>query len=187
MAYPETPDRHTPLRSPIHQASDTFRASRSPESLSPRERYSRERDPTVDPFQSPSPTRQKVKHQVTGNGHGSLAPHYVPSFVHSQEITPAPSRRGRQDLRYVSMGGFWSVGGRVAAVPLHIEGVETGTGEVLASGTNAPMVDAGFLEHNTEDSKNRTHEARVARALDIDQARRVLPVSPPASPRTESS
>jgi len=85
------------------------------------------------------------------------------------------------------MDGVWSVGGRVATVSSPLQGVDTGTGEMLTSGTNAPMITAQFLEKSTDDSKTKSHQARLALALDIDQARRVLAISPPASPGSESS
>ena len=187
MAPHESPDRHTPARTHLQQAKCTLRTSLSPNSLSPRERHLREHDSSTDPFYTPTKTRSNVKHQVTGNGHGALAPHYVPSFVHSRDFTPPATGAGRQDVRYASMDGVWSVGGRVAAVPRQIRGVDSGTGETLASGTNATLVTAAFLEHETEDSKTKAHEARLALAMEIDQARRVLPISPPTSPRSESS
>lgn len=187
MASSETPDRYTPLRSPIQEAHRTLRTSLSPDSLSPRERYWREHDVSTDPFNTPTKNRLNVKHCATANGHGTLVPHHVPSFVHSQDFSPSPTTRARQNVRYVSMGGIWSVGGRVAAVPQQLHGVESGTGETLASGTNAPMVTAAFLEDDTEDHRTRMHGARLALAMDIDQARRVLPVSPPTSPHSTSA
>ncbi len=188
MASLETPDRHTPLRAPVQQANCTLRTSLSPGSLSPRERYLREHDLSIDPFFHTSTKAQpRVKHQGTANGHGVLAPHYVPSFAHSQDFSSPTTGRRRQNVRNVSMGGIWSVGGRLAAVPQQIHGVESGTGETLASGTNAPMITAAFLKHDTEDDRTKVHEARIALAMDIDQARRVLPISPPTSPCSESS
>ncbi|KAK5944140.1 hypothetical protein PMZ80_003421 [Knufia obscura] len=70
------------------------------------------------------------------------------------------------------MGGIWSVGGRVGAVPQQIHGIDSGTGETLASGSNAPMINAAFLEHDNQDTKVKAHEARLALAMDIDQAQR---------------
>jgi hypothetical protein len=89
-------------------------------------------------------------------------------------------------VRHVSPASVWSVGGRVAAIPSPLEGIDIGTGDVIASGTNAPMVTAQFLEGETKERKGKLHEARLALALDIDQARRVLPLSPPLSPDTVS-
>lgn len=124
---------------------------------------------------------------MTTNGHGVLAPHHIPSFINVHDIAFSGRIRSRpQDIRYISRGSIWSVGGRVAAVPRPLEGIDTGTGEVIASGTNAPMVNAHFLETDTEDRKTKSHEARLALALDIDQARRVLPMSPPMSPTSLS-
>lgn len=116
-----------------------------------------------------------------------LAPHYVPSFVHTQDQDDRPRTSHQRNVRYVSMGGVWSVGGRVAAIPTQLQGIESGTGQMLVSGTNAPMVTAGFVATDKEDVDTKTHEARLALALDIDQARRVLPVSPPSSPPTSPS
>lgn len=79
------------------------------------------------------------------------------------------------------------MGGRAAAFPSPLEPIDTGTGDIIASGTNAPMVTAQFLEGETDDKKAKLHEARLALALDIDQSSRVLPLSPPLSPDTVSS
>lgn len=185
MIAPQTPDRHTPLR--IDDAHCTLRTSVSPESLTPQERYVRQRDESRDLFSTPTKIKPKVKHQVTANGNGMLAPHFVPSFVHTQDHTPPQrSPQGPRNVRYISIGSAWAVGGRVAAVPTQLQGIETGTGEVLASGTTAPLVDAAFAKVEAPDAKLKAHESRLALALDIDQAKRVLPVSPPASPRPES-
>lgn len=70
----------------------------------------------------------------------------------------------------------------MAAVPDQLHGVETGAGDILVSGTNAPMLSAEFMNSETEDMKAQAHEARLAFALEIDRARRVIPLSPPASP-----
>ena len=90
-------------------------------------------------------------------------------------------------MRYVSVGGVWAVGGRIAAVPTQLQGIDTGTGDILASGTNAPIITAEFVDNETEDDKSKAHQDRLAIALDIDRARRVLPISPPLSPTSESS
>lgn len=185
----ETPDRHTPSRMPIRQANCTFRTSHSPEDLSPQERYTRQRNRSRDPFRSCSDSspKSKVKHQVTANGNGTLAPHFTPSFIDVQNTSiPERSRRAPQNVRYISQGSIWAVGGREAAVPRPLEGIDTGMGDIIASGTNAPMVNAHFVETDTEDQRTKSHEARLALALDIDQARRVLPMSPPLSPTSLS-
>lgn len=74
----------------------------------------------------------------------------------------------------------------MAAVPTQLQGIDTGTGEVLASGTTAPLIDAGFAKAEAPEAELSAHESRLALALDIDQARRVLPISPPTSPSPES-
>ena len=188
MSVLHMPDRYSPLRSPVQQSTSILRTSVSPDSLSPRERHSRERDNNRDPFRAPTKTRSRPRQLITANGNGMLAPLYVPSFVHAQHeddfIRP---RSGSRSVRYVSVGGVWAVGGRIAAVPTQLRGIDTGTGDILASGTNAPMITAEFVDNETEDDKSKAHQDRLAIALDIDLARRVLPISPPLSPTSESS
>lgn len=181
----ETPDRHAPSRSPLRQAHCTLRTSHSPGELGPSERYTRQRDRDRDPFSSYNDLspRTKIKQQVTANGSVISAPHHTPSFVG----VPGTGSIGRtrsqpRSLRYASQGSIWAVGGRTIAVPQPLEGVETGNGDMIASGTNASMINAHFLETKAEDSLTKKHEARLALALDIDQARRILPISSPMSP-----
>lgn len=187
MSTPETPDRHTPLRSSGHNATCALRTSLSPERLTTRERYSRDRDASRNPFRARSESRSRATQQITANGNGMLAPHYVPSFVHRDRNDVRESSPRPRNVRHISVGGAWSVGGRVAAVPTQVQGVDNGTGELLASGTNAPLVTANFVDQETDSVESRAHESRLAMALDIDQARRVLPISPPSSPCSDSS
>lgn len=188
MSARELPDRHIPLRTPVKEANCVFRTSLSPESLSPRERYNRERDTGIDPLYAPTKRRPKARQRVTANGNGMPAPHYVPSFVHMADNNPSPvPHQAGRNVRYFSIGSAWAVGGRVAAIPTQLPGIDTGTGEILASGTTAPMIDAAFTECVTTDDKSKAYEARLALALDIEQTHRVLPISPPTSPRSDTS
>ena len=74
----------------------------------------------------------------------------------------------------------------MAAIPTQLQGIETGDGQTMASGTNAPLIDAGFLDKDTESTKLQAHRTRLAFALEIDQASRTLPISPPTSPTEQS-
>lgn len=187
MPMPETPDRHTPLRSTISDATCTLRTNLSPDLLTSRERYTRSRDGSIDPFRARSKSKPRVKPQITANGSGMLAPHHIPTFVHRDDAEVRNNRSRLRNVRHISLGGVWSVGGRVAALPIQIHGVDSGTGDVLASGTNAPLVTANFIDTEAGSFEYKTHQARLAMALHIDQAQRILPVSPPSPPRSESS
>ena len=184
MSLPEIPDRLTPLRSPILDARTALRTSLSPDLLSDRERYSRSRDIARNPFRGHSEPRSKTK-RITRNSNGPLTPHYTPSFIHHDvdELASSPARS--LSIRYISLGGVWAVGGRVAAIPSQLQGVDAGTGEVLASGTHAPMITASFIDKEAKDMDQINHESRVALALNIDRTRRILPISPPTSPISE--
>lgn len=185
MSTPETPDRYTSLRSPFRQAKCTLRTSLSLEALSNYERYTRTRDINRDLFRSHHKSISRAKSQVTRSGNGVLTPHHTPSFVHS-DVNYAPTNRHQTRPRFVSLGGIWSVGGRIAAVPTQLHGVDLGSGELLASGTTAPFITAAFADNTVENDRGKEHEARLAFALNIDRARRVLPVSPPSSPQSQS-
>lgn len=188
MSLLEASDRFNLPRSPVQDAICTFQTSTSPETLTGRERYARERDLSRDIFRIRGKPKQLVKQKVTNRGDRVLVPHYTPSFVHSQGTgTNTAGYDGSQSVRYVSAGGIWSVGGRIAAVPNQLHGIETGNGDVLVSGTNAPMLSAEFIDGVTDDTKNKAHEARLAFALEIDQARRVVPISPTSSLVSEHS
>ena len=64
-------------------------------------------------------------------------------------------------------------------------GVPDGRGGFLGSGTNAPMYTSQFLQGDSPDQDLERHERRLAAALDIDQASRIL--ASPASPDSFSS
>jgi hypothetical protein len=59
-----------------------------------------------------------------------------------------------------------------------VEGVSTGTGGMLGSGTNAPLYRSAFLNRADPEAEMEAYEKRLALALDIDQTDRVLKHSP---------
>ncbi|EXJ54677.1 hypothetical protein A1O7_10018 [Cladophialophora yegresii CBS 114405] len=109
------------------------------------------------------------------NAYNLRPPQYVPSFVHGRDATPAhiDGRIATRTLRQIS-GGFWTVGGPLSLQLSQLQGIPSGSGRLLASGTTAPLHTASFLDEATHDDKVVAHERRLALALDIDQASRVL-------------
>lgn len=82
--------------------------------------------------------------------------------------------------RQVSAGAVWNVGGP-SAVSDTVIGVSTGRGGMLGSGTNAPLYRSSFLNRADPEAELEAHERRIALALDVDQADRILQHSPEPS------
>lgn len=183
----DSPDRFISSR-PTTERTDSFRVGRRPESLSPSERYNRQRDHSVDPFRSPSGSRSKdaVQRRTLPPGQRATPVYHVPSFVHGYDATPvdtsASGRLPNEPIRQISLGAVWNVGGPSAAQPGSTHAVPDGYGGLTASGSNAPMHTAGFLDRDTPSDQARAHESRLALALDIDQTRLVLRHSLLATP-----
>ncbi|KAL2427953.1 hypothetical protein ABEF91_006207 [Exophiala dermatitidis] len=116
-------------------------------------------------------TRQRNSHNV----YNLRPPHYIPSLVNGIDTSQAhvDVRVASRSVRQIS-GGFWTVGGRLSVQLGQLHGVSSGIGGLIASGTNAPMHIAAFLDQPTPDDQTLGHERRLALALDIDQATRIL-------------
>lgn len=173
-----SPDRFIPQR-PLHvDKRSTYQTSKPPVLLQGRERNTRKRDDTVNPFRSISETRSRnlSRQRQSQNVYNLRPPHYIPSFVHGRDVTPGhvEERIATEPLlRRISIG-FWAVGGRLSVQVGQLQGIISGTGGLLASGTTAPMHTAAFLDQASLDDKIVAHERRVALALDIDQSSRIL-------------
>jgi WD40 repeat protein len=76
-------------------------------------------------------------------------------------------------MRQISYGTVWAVGGGASADG--VNGVSNGRGGLLASGSSAPLHRTNFLDRINAAAEREAHEHRIALALDIDTAARVLP------------
>ena len=172
-----SPDRFISMRPPQPPQSP-LRLSRPITRLTPRERYARQRDHSIDPFRSASGSRSRasVRRRPLRDGQRTTLPHLTPSFVQGNDATPHHiDANGELDaIRQISTGAVWNVGGRSALHTFPTAGVPDGRGGLLGSGTNAPMYTAHFLDHDTLDQDWSRHENRLALALDVDQASRIL-------------
>lgn len=173
-----SPDRFLASRAGSIERESVFRASKSPRYLSPREKHSRQRDPNADPFHSTSPSRSRAAIRIRHSSPGGRQrpPHFTPSFVHGHDASPSPidANQSPNTSRQISAGAVWNVGGRTMAQGGPRPGVHDGHGGLLASGTNSPIHIAHFLDRNDSGCDLQQHENRLALALDIDQASRVL-------------
>lgn len=155
----------------------SYQTSRPPALLQGRERYHRQRDNTLSPFRSVSETRSTdlVRQRQYPNAYNLRPPHYTPSFVHGTDATPAyvEARLSTGPLRQIS-SGFWTVGGRSSVQVGQLPGIPSASGELLVSGATAPLHTANFLNEPTFEDKIIDHERRLALALEIDQANRIL-------------
>ncbi|KAL2862882.1 WD40-repeat-containing domain protein [Aspergillus lucknowensis] len=190
---PESPDRFIPLRDAIDTASTPYRVGKDPRELSPEEKLFRHRSPREDPF---TPRKTRRLKSATRTGH-VFNPHHGPHLV----IDPTGSGRevfsaARDGTRRVSNGAIWAVGGTSAALGSRSTLPLDGNRGLLASGTTAPMYTAKFLPQTCSLAEDRvTYESRVALALDVDPAARVLnnskilsasdPIPSPSSPDFE--
>jgi hypothetical protein len=85
------------------------------------------------------------------------------------------------DYRDPGVGSVWNMGSAGAAVGGVVAGIPNGRGRLVSSGSNAPLYVSRFLEGVAPDKETETHEERLAMALDIDRAGRILEFSPPAA------
>ncbi|KAK7949223.1 uncharacterized protein PG986_010109 [Apiospora aurea] len=160
-------DRFLSPREVTTPLSDRFRAMKEPHELSVEERLTRNDGATPDPFRQPRrPDYLALRDRRTSrsDGHNRRSAGTV--------LAMYPSA-GTSDLeRQVSAGSMWTVGG---VAPAGGSAVDTGRGLLLESGTNAPLYRAPFASGRPRTSEeNERHEGRLAHALDINRAQRVL-------------
>lgn len=190
---PASPDRFIPLRNSIGNPSTPYRVGKDPQELSPEERLFRRRSPGEDPF-TPKKTRQSKSATKAGR---VFSPRFGPHLVNDSTVPGRSASTGARDTtRRVSNGAIWAVGGTSAALGRRPTVALDGPRGLLASGTTAPMYAAKFLPQTRTSAEDRvTYESRIALALDIDPAARVLnnsnllsvidPLPSPSSPEYE--
>ncbi|KAL5001955.1 WD40-repeat-containing domain protein [Aspergillus recurvatus] len=190
---PASPDRFIPFRESIDAPSTPYRVGKDPQDLSPEEKLFRHRSPGEDPF-----TPKKIRRPKSATRPGRVfSPHFGPHLVNDLVISGRSVSTGNRDgTRRVSNGAIWTVGGTSAALGRRSSVSQDGRRGILASGTTAPMYTAKFLPQTRSSTEDRvTYESRIALALEIDTASRVLsnskllsisePLPSPASPAFE--
>ncbi|KAL4887075.1 WD40-repeat-containing domain protein [Aspergillus karnatakaensis] len=169
---PTSPDRFISVRDHDDNPSTPYRVGKNPQDLSPDEKLFRHRSPREDPF-TPNKTRRSKSATRTGR---VFTPHYGPHLVNDATVSGrAVSTGARDGDRRVSNGAIWAVGGTSAALGRRSTVTLDGNRGLLASGTTAPMYNAKFLPQTRSSAEDRvTYESRIALALDIDPAARIL-------------
>jgi len=171
-----TPDRFIPIRS--NSARETLQLNKPPHLLSADEKISRKRSLGHDPFSRHTRATSRLQrgprvapgaHSVTGPRTYALAPNNVFSLQRGSPVIPTTPRQA-------SAGAVWNIGGS-AALGDSVTAVSDGRGGLLGSGTNAPLYTPNFFQRADPTSELDVHEKRLALALDINQASRILEVS----------
>ncbi|KAI5287483.1 hypothetical protein KEM54_005966 [Ascosphaera aggregata] len=170
--FNSSPDRFIPPRAPLPLDTSPYRLSKSPRHLPPNERRFRHRDPLNDPFTSPLRYRARSVPSRVEAFHTGSFPRSLPRYLTDED----PSAHGTPDGRPAGPPAVWRMQGSSSPRNFSPVGIEDGVGGFVSSGTGAPMFVADFLRRSTSSGNKRRHEARVAAALDIDQARRVVGV-----------
>ena len=167
------PDRYISRRGRSQDASHSFHVTKRAQELSKSEKLFRHNLTSPDPFGSPIPATEGRRRVVS-------SPIRNTSRVSSRAISGTnllslASNTLSSQNRQISTGAVWNVGGTSTTAPsTPISGIDSGRGGMIGSGTNAPMYTSRFLEKESPDQDRGRLEDRLAAALEIDQARRVL-------------
>lgn len=178
---PLSPDRFIPKREFGHHSSTSYRINKHHYQLSPQERIIRRRVPGEDPF-LPA-TRQSLtfsgqRPTTTRHPQRPYRPHLVADF------SAFGGTVMNESLRRVSAGSIWGVGGASAVLGQHSVGASNYTRSISARGGASPAYVARFLPKISRHDDLNKHESRLALALDVDPATRLMGI---CTPRKEKS
>ena len=172
---PTSPDRFIPKREFGNATSTTFRVSKHPQHLSADEKLFRRRLAGDDPF---LPTAQRLPGLPGQNSTPTWLrqrPQQRPRLVTNPAITGG--NRPSDFLRQVSSGAVWGVGGTSTTLRDTSGVVLNNSQNQTGRGSTAPVFMAKFLPKNPKSDDRNKHESRLALALDMDLATRLLDTS----------
>ncbi|KAH6688389.1 WD40-repeat-containing domain protein [Plectosphaerella plurivora] len=171
-------DRFVPQRDHATPPNHKYRTTKSISELTTSERLLRNARGTLDAFRADeTPPRTPVEVHVAAVRGGIPGKFQSTScwsarFSNQKKAGTAPIPALRNGERQLSHGTSWSVGG--LAPPS--TAVDDGHGRLIQSGTNARVYSGKFPDPGPTFEFER-HESRLATALDIDQASKILEVS----------
>lgn len=169
---PRTPRRASADRFiPSSISRDRLVLSRHPDRLTRREKLARTLSSGPDPFGANVP-RTPIRHRA-GSSPASFGRGTSTVNGRRTSLNAPPSRR-------LSQGAVWGIGGATAVIGDSVAGVPDGRGRLLASGTNASLYSSNFLRRRDSNGELDVHERRLAIALELDTASRVLSYNGPA-------
>lgn len=152
-----SPDRFVGSRSNSQTAMESFQLGLRPHELSPSERAFRKRSFSFDPFSFPRPNRETRIGDI-----GYMANyHMIPRHLESTR-----SRHG--------MGGVWNISAATEHFGRHSQLDSAGQHPLSRKYRNTPFYDSGLCGKITSRAETLRHQSRVALAMDVDQAAKVL-------------
>lgn len=165
------PDRFIPSRTLSSNTVEKFRTSKSPHELTTSEKLLRHNSATEDAFSN----HRRVVATNTFDFRPPSRSGRAASRNRGSVLGPLNTNAGRRQDRQFSLGSIWSVGG---LAPPAETAVNNGRGHLMRSGTNARLFRTSFptIKPKLEEELER-HEARLATALGLDRAARVLDVN----------
>ncbi|KAK1754358.1 hypothetical protein QBC47DRAFT_402774 [Echria macrotheca] len=159
-------DRFIPARSNT-DATQKFRTGKSPSELTPSEKLLRHSGDSEDAF---CYRRRAISPAVTSYS-VLIGDDPSPGSMRVGSVLGPLDHNTRRTSRQVSRGTVWSVGGVVPG----LAAVDNGRGQFVQSGTNARLFRTPYPKNKPKAEEEREkHEARIALALGMDQAHRVL-------------
>ncbi|WEW60842.1 hypothetical protein PRK78_006330 [Emydomyces testavorans] len=187
-----SPDRFVPVREFHSPPGLQYRVGRNHGLLSPHEKAYRRRDPEADPFYLPASATIVNRPSRSNSVDFRLIPHHRPRLLHDDGfahfLRPAEQDMDDSDdtlerrSRQLSAGAVWHVGGVSPALGGPSTGAPDGTRRRRGTRTMAPRYSAKFDRKETDAEQHRVHEERIALALDIDPASKILGFTIPQTP-----
>lgn len=170
-----TPDRFISSRRPPAITRESFELNKPAQRLQVEQMTCRGAPVSADAFSRRLRRSNRMNEELRGlrDAHSIISGRTISNRRNINFVRSPLFLSGRQ----VSAGAVWNVGGP-SAVSDTVEGVSTGTGGMLGSGTNAPLYRSAFLNRADPEAEMEAYEKRLALALDIDQTDRVLKHSP---------
>ena len=178
LTPPASPDRYISNRFSPQEPSKTFRFSKTASQLSSIERLWRKDSASPDPFgplhlprlrnlDADAVASPRNGDAQRGRSHSRL--------TGAASMLTLPQDPLALQTRRASRGAVWNVGGHAEmshAGP--IRSISNGRGGFISSGSNAPMFASRFFDDDTFGQEAELMEARLAAALELDPAQRVL-------------
>ena len=177
-------DRFIPLRRSPTASTKNFHVSKPFYKLSGSERILRQRSVSSDPFGPLSQSRTALVERASPARVTSRRIYGFRSLANGNMAVIEPSDTL---LLHPSDGTVWHIGGSAAAIEGPLAGISNGRGGLLSSGSNARMYVSRFLEEISPDQELEKHEGRLALALDVDMAGRILDFGSPMDTDGDSS
>ncbi|TLS23700.1 uncharacterized protein PpBr36_06117 [Pyricularia pennisetigena] len=179
---PRHADRFVPSRNQSTPTSEKFKTTKSLLQLSPTEKLLRHERATPDAFCFVPRRTAPMAHEFRSiSASGTRAAARTGARTVLGSITPASSDINIQNNRQVSQGSVWTVSGIAPDSPTGAASlaIDDGRGHLAQSGTTARLFTTTFstIRPKPEEELEK-HEGRLAAALEIDRALRVLDFEP---------